>query len=201
MTARKVGQISLAILLFALAGQAQAWGCLPLVGMILYDNDNPLTEEQVLRHRSKDIADYLRNTLQGDDVVVVGQFFRNTDLPFLHEDQLEGIRALYSSRSEDVQMPYLTEYAYIGAYRFEGHSLIDAGLVPYSGNSIDAHVSISADYGGIVDQLPITGVDIIGVIRVGSNLEVTTSYCPSYFQIENSQVSDLLTCYEEAECY
>ena len=204
MTLTQVGLLPLTMLpltmlpLF-LAGQAQAWTCVPPGGFIV---ENTLTEEEVLRQRSKGIADVIANALDGD-IIVVGRFSRNVPTPFLHEEQLEGIRAQYWPPSENVQMPHQIEYTYLQAYSFEGQKLVDATLVPFSAEAIVARVSISAEYEGIVDVLPTTERDVIGILRSGYGgraLELTTSLCPSYYQIESAQMSDLLECYRDGLC-
>jgi hypothetical protein len=193
---------------FVLADQVNAWSCLPVGSSIEISGDNAPTEEEILRQRSEGIAEYLHNSLRGGGVAVVGRFSRNVAVPFLHEDQLEGIRALYWPPAEDIQMPYRIEYTYTGAYTFVGHELIDAVLVPFSADVIDARVSISAEYEGIVDALPTTEFDVIGVLNTGSlntgsrlgTFELQASPCPSYFEIEPVQLTDLLECYADGSC-
>ena len=188
---------------FVLAGQANAWSCLPVGGLIEISGDHAPTEEEILRQRSEGIAEYLHNSLRGGGITVVGRFSRNAAVPFLHEDQLEGIRELYSPPSEDVKMPYRIEYTYTGAYTFVGDELIDAVLVPFSADVIDARISISAEYEGIVDALPTTGFDVIGVLKTGDRLgafELQASPCPSYVVIDPVQLTDLLECYADGSC-
>ncbi|MEO9822204.1 MAG: hypothetical protein ABJ370_03060 [Paracoccaceae bacterium] len=191
------------LLLLALAGQAKAWSCVPLSGHIA-PTIVPMTEHEVLRQFSRNVADYLRTVRQDNDIIVVGRFSRKTTIPFLHEDRLEGVRDLYEAhRSADVQMPYEIEYSYIGAFGFDGQKLVDATLVPFSVDQIDARVSISADYEGVVDVLPTTEHDVIGILRSNrdrNTFEVTSSICPTYFRIESNQLSDLLACYAEGNC-
>lgn len=172
-------------------------------GLILEVNDNPLTEEEILRQRSKGIADRFPNTVWDEYVVVVGQFIKNTDPPFLHEEQLEEIRSLFWPPAENVQMPYQIEYTYLNAYRFEGHQILSGELVPLVVENIDARISIFAEYEGTVDSLPPTGSDVVGVLRPvleGKRLELTASLCPTYHPIEPPQVIDLLACINEGEC-
>ena len=191
------------IWMLLLSGQARAWSCTPAGGFIIEDSENPLTAEEIRRLRSKWFANVLDNGRVDGDVVVFGQLFRKTHIPFLHEEQLDAIRARYWPPSDSVQMPYRIEYTYTDAYRFEGHQLLDGDLIPFVADSIDANVSISADYEGIIDTLPPTGSDVLGTLRAiydGRRLELTTSLCPSYYQVSPAQVADLLECYNEGAC-
>lgn len=203
MNQTKAELLPFTILCLFLAGQAQAWSCLPLTGPLYLNSENPLTEEEILRLGSQRIANYVGNALRDGDFIVIGQFSQNAQTPFLHEEQFEGIRAMYWPPTENVQMPYLIEYSYPGAYGFEGHKVVDATLVPLSVDAIDARVSISAEYEGIVDQLPEMESDVIGVLRSengGRRFELTASICPSYYEIGPAQVADLLECYRDGSC-
>lgn len=101
-------------------------------------------------------------------------------------------------------MPYQVEYTYFNAFSFAGHEMEGTTLLPFSSGSIDMRVTISAEYEGIVDVLPTTEHVVIGVLKqggAGRKFELTTSPCPSYIQIEQVQLVDLLECYEDAECH
>lgn len=80
---------------------------------------------------------------------------------------------------------------------------MDGGLIPFEAENIDARVSIYANYEGIVDSLPPTEGDVIGVLRSfhdGTTLRLTTLLCPSYHQINSAQLADLLDCYGDGAC-
>ncbi|MBE1292591.1 MAG: hypothetical protein GJ677_08890 [Rhodobacteraceae bacterium] len=131
-------------------GQAEAWSCGEPDVVFLENRENAPTEAEVLRHRSIAIAARLLDTLVDGEKIVVGRFKRNEPAPLLHEDQLDQIRAMYWPPSKDVKMPYSIEYTYFGVYSFTGHELVGATLVPFATSAIDAQVSISAEYEGIV---------------------------------------------------
>jgi len=100
-------------------------------------------------------------------------------------------------------MPYRIEYTYFGAFSFTGHEIVGATVVPFATSVIDAQVSISAEYEGIVDALPTTESNVIGVLRTGRNeqgFKIETFPCPSYFEINQDQLSDLMKCYSEGLC-
>lgn len=141
-----------------------------------------------------------------DDLVVVGRFTQTDERSFLHLDQLDELRGMYWPRSDSTMMPMNIEYWYRSAFRFDGSQIVDGSLVPFSSTHIDACVSISAEYEGIVDQLPVTDQDVIGVLHLAwssaeySTYELSASVCPSYDPAKPAQLQDLLACYREGEC-
>ncbi|WP_037317337.1 hypothetical protein [Ruegeria halocynthiae] len=181
------------------AGEANALSCEePEVSIF----EHLLPQDKVLRLRSLSLAEILKNKRDGE-VMVLGRFYNKVKLPFLHEEQIEAIRAQYWPPSENVQMPDHIEYTYSGAYRFEGHQFIDGEFIPLVAEEVDARFSISILYYGIVDLLPPTEIDVVGALRLtkGVNIyEVTTSVCPTYEQVEPAQMADLLQCFADGEC-
>ncbi|MEP6018827.1 MAG: hypothetical protein ABJ251_10140 [Paracoccaceae bacterium] len=197
-----LGLLPLSALLALQAGMATALSCrFPEQLVAPYDEER-FSEDDIRRHRSKVIFESLR-TRDGASILVFGQFAKNDGAPFLHEEQIEEIRGLFWPPSENIQMPYQIEYSYLDAFRFDGQQILNGKLVPLVLESIDARISISAEYEGIVDALPDTGMDVIGVLRPvleGKRLEITASPCPTYQPVEASQVTDLLVCINEGEC-
>ena len=165
--------------------------------------DGPLpSEEEMQRFRSVEIWKFIQ-VRQDADFVVVGHFSKTEATPFLHEQQLENIRALYRSPSQNTQMPARIDYTYFDAYRFEGHQILNGELVPFSDESIDIRISMFADYAGLADALPPTSGDVIGVLRPSprrNRLEIVALACHTYIPIESSQLADLLTCIRDGEC-
>lgn len=193
------------LLMFFLAAQAQtasAWSC-TFSEALLVPADEPVpSEEEMLRLRSIELSKFVQFG-QEADLVVFGQFIKNETSPFLHERQLENIRALYWPPSKSTQMPAKIEYTYIDAYRFEGHQILNGELVPFADEGIDIRISIFAEYEGIADALPPTSRDVIGMLRPSirrNKLEIVSSHCPTYFPIGSSQLTDLLACISEGEC-
>ncbi len=184
------------------AQTASAWIC-TFPEVILASADEPLpSEEEMLRLRSIEISKFVQAS-QDSDIVVFGQFLKNEASPFLHEQQLENIRALYWSPSKNTQMPAQIEYTYFDAYRFEGHQILNGELVPFADEGIDIRISIFAEYEGIADALPPTSRDLIGVLRSSqrrNRLEIDASPCPTYLPIGSSQLADLLACINDGEC-
>lgn len=200
---RRVRQSAFMAFSLLLAGQVQAFSCEPPGSFVVESSENSLTSEETRRRYSEALADWFANAHRDSGFIVVGRFFRNNTPPLLHEEQLDDIRTLYWPGSEDVQMPNEIRYRYLGAYRFEGHRLENAVLVPFSTKVIDASVTISAEYAGVVDLLPKTETYVVGVLRPSfraNAYELTTSICPSYHQIETDQVADLLECYRIGPC-
>jgi len=191
------------ILFLAPSDRAEAWSCSEWPPAISENSQNAPTQQQLLRHHSIALSSRLPNTLAEGEKIVVGKFTRNTSTPFLHEKQLEDVRAMLWPPTEKVKMPFQIEYTYLDAYSFSGHKLEGSTLVQFTSGSVDLRVTISAEYEGIVDVLPTTEHDVMGVLKpggAGRKFELTTSHCPSYIQIEPAQLSDLLKCYEEAMC-
>lgn len=182
---------------------ASAWSCIfPEVLFVPADESLP-SEEEMLRLRSIDLSKFVQAS-QDADLVVFGQFFKNDASPFLHEQQLENIRALYWPPSKNTRMPAQIEYTYFDAYRFEGHQILDGELVPFVDDGIDIRISIFAEYEGIADALPPTSRDVIGVLRPSlrrNKLEIVASACPTYTPIGSSQLADLLACINDGECW
>jgi hypothetical protein len=188
---------------FALQAEtASAWSCVfPELFVVPIDEPLP-SEEELLRLRSIELSKFVR-VRQDADLVVYGRFFKNDPSPFLHEGQLENIRALYWPPSKTTQMPAQIEYTYFDAYRFEGHQIMNGELIPFADEGIDIRISIFAEYEGIADALPPTSEDVIGVLlpsRGLNRLEIEASACPTYIPIEASQLADLLTCIKSGEC-
>lgn len=188
---------------FALQAEtASAWICaFPELRAFPIDEPFP-SEEEMLRLRSIELSKFVQSG-QEANLVVFGQFFKNEASPFLHERQLENILALYRSPSENTQLPTQIEYTYFDAYRFEGHQILNGELLPFEEENIDIRISIFDAYEGIVDGLPLTSRDVIGVLRPSqrrNRLEVTASPCPTYTPIETSQLADLLACISDGEC-
>lgn len=204
MNMAQVGVISGSILPLVFAGQALAWGCIPAGGLIIEPDENSsITEKDIIRTRSKWYAERLRQAASGQDVVVFGKLFRNRPGVFLHELQVGGLRDMYDSPPSGVKLPWQLQYTYPEAYRFEGHIFENGTLRPFSVGGIDARVSISEDYEGIMDALPVTDTDVLGVlrsIRSGNRFELTLSPCPSYYQLDQDELADLLDCYAEGVC-
>ena len=202
MTNAPVRSLLLAGFLAFQAETASAWSCV-YPELLVFPADEPVpSEEEELRLRSIAIWKFVQ-ARQDADLVVFGQFFRNQASPFLHEQQLENIRALYWPPSKNTQMPARIEYAYFDAYRFEGHQILNGKLVPFADERIDIRISIFAEYEGIVDVLPLTSRDVIGVLRpsLGRNrLEIEASPCRTYTPIESSQLADRLACISDGEC-
>ena len=193
-----VGSLPLAVALALQAQTATAWSCIFPIQFV----EGSISEEEMRRQTSKAIFEHLLSSPKGD-LVVFGQFTKNVEVPFLHEEQLEEIRGLFWPPAENVQMPYQIEYTYLDAFRFEGHQILNDELVPLVKEGIDVRISISAEYEGIADVFPPLGSDVIGVLRSvleGRRLELTATPCPTYLPIEPSQVKDLLTCIDEGEC-
>ena len=184
------------------AKTASALNC-ALPEVLLFPEDNSvLSEEEMLRLRSIELSKVVQVS-QDVDLVVFGQFFKNEASPFLHEQQLENIRALFWPPSQTTQMPAQIEYTYFDAYRFEGHQILNGELVPLVDEGIDIRISIFAEYQGMADALPPTSRDVIGVLRPSprrNKLEINASPCPTYTPIESSQLADLLTCINDGEC-
>ncbi|WP_282118285.1 hypothetical protein [Ruegeria atlantica] len=181
------------------AGEANALSCEEPEESIF---ESLLPQDKILRLRSLSLAKILENKRDGE-VMVLGRFYKKAKRPFLHEEQLEAIRARYWPPSENVQMPNHIEYTYLSAYRFEGHQYIEGKLIPFVAENIDARFSISATYEGIVDLLPPTEIDVLGALQltnVEEAYEVTTSICPAYEQIEPDQAADLFQCFADGEC-
>lgn len=197
-----VRSLLLACLLASQVDKASAWSCV-FPELLVFPVDEPLpSEEEMLRLRSIELSKFVR-VRQDADIVVFGQFFKNEASPFLHERQLEDIRALYWPPSKNTQMPARIEYTYFDAYRFEGHQILGGELVPFADESIDIRISISAEYEGMADTLPPTSQDVIGVLRSSprrNRLELNASACPTYISIESSQLADLLACISDGEC-
>lgn len=194
-------KISVVALLLFNMGEARAFSCMP-PGLVIEADKAFQTEQQVLRHRSISISDRFSN-LSDSYFIVVGRFERNSDKPFLHEEQLENIRAMYWPPSEEIKMPYQIEYYYLDAFSFEGYK-IDAGKkFAFPTKPINARISISAEYEGVIDLLPKTGVNVIGVLRTvfgGRAYELTTAICPTYYEIDDAQIFDLHACYQDGSC-
>lgn len=199
MTDARAGWLCFMVLSLFPAGEANALICEELEESFF---ERWLPQDKALRLRSLSLAEILENKREGE-VKVLGRFYKTTELPFLHEEQLEAILSQYWPPSEDVQMPWQIEYFYFSAYRFEGYQLVDGKFIPFTAESIDARFSISAHYFGMSDELPPTEIDVLGALQFsnGENAyEVTTSPCPTYEQVEPSQVADLLECFADDEC-
>ncbi len=184
------------------AETVSAWSCtFPEVFFFPADGSVP-SEEEMLRLRSIELSKFVQAS-QDSDLVVFGKFFKNKASPFLHERQLENIRALYWPPSKNTQMPAQIEYTYFDAYRFEGHQILNGELVPFADEDIDIRISIFAEYEGIADALPPASRDVIGVLRPSlrrNKLEIGASPCPTYIPIGSSQLVDLLACINDGEC-
>jgi hypothetical protein len=165
--------------------------------------DQVLTEEEMLREHSKNLAMILADMASDQGVIVLGQFNRNSTTPFLHENLVDGLLAMYWPREEAVQMPNEIAFTYVGAYRFRGQQLNSGLLEPLVVDAINVTLSIHEEYEGVVDDLPETGKVVIGVLQTtgdGGPWYLRTSLCPSYFAIEQDQVNDLLACYQDGDC-
>ncbi len=196
----------LVFILFALLtfrpDTANAWTCSFLDRLFHLNSQTSQTEAELLRDKSLLFAEHL-STRRDGEFVVFGRLFKTAASPFLHEEQLEGIRALYWPPSEAVQMPNRIEYTYLGAYRFEGHRLLDGILIQFVAEDIDARVSISSEYEGIVDLLPPTDIYVAGILRRYQNnkrVELVTSPCPTFYSISPLEQADLLKCFAEGAC-
>nr|WP_319948221.1 hypothetical protein [uncultured Shimia sp.] len=198
-----VGSLLLVVFLVLQGGKVSAWNCNLPEALVFPTDETSLSEKEMLRFRSLALSKFLQPR-QEADVVVFGQFFKNSTSPFLHEEQLESIRALYWPPSEDIQMPAKMEYTYFDALRFEGLQILDGELVPFIAESVDVRISILAENEGIVDALPPTGDEVIGVLRSPmtgrKSLEATASPCPTYLPVEPFQLADLLVCINNREC-
>lgn len=197
MTLKRAGLLMIVSL--CVGTQAHALSCSDPGDLMVAPDEEPPTRSEILRLRSISIA----NARKGEDIIVVGQFSRNSPVPFLHDEQFDDITAMLGFDHSDVQRPHWIEFSYPWAYSFDGHKVDDARLVPFSSDAIGARVTISAEYEGIVDQLPAASSDVIGVLRSqygGRSFELTTDSCPTYDPADPAQVSDLLTCYREGEC-
>lgn len=182
--------------------EARAWSC-TFPEVLLFPADEPVpSEEEMLRLRSIELSKLVQAS-QETDLVVFGKFSKNEASPFLHEQQLENIRALYWPPSKNIQMPAQIEYTYFDVYRFEGHQILNGELVPFADEGIDIRISIFAEYGGLADALPPTSQDVIGVLRPSlrrNKLEIDASPCPTYIPIGSSQLANLLACINDGEC-
>jgi hypothetical protein len=203
MNTKHAGPWLLTVVSLFLADQAQAFTCVDQYDLPEEIGENTPTIEEILRYRSKEIADTAAQTNE-DRIVVIGRFTRNEPILFLHEEQLDGIRALYWPPTDDVVMPSRIEYTYNDAYSFEGHKIENAKLVPFSADALNVRVFITSEYEGLVDVLPETDREVIGTLHRdrydARTFELSISFCPTYFQIEPAQVSDLLECYSSGSC-
>ncbi len=181
-----------------------AFTCEPPGAHVISHTEQPFSRAEKLRLHSTDLARHLAWQMHdGDGKIVVGRFFRNTTKQFLHEKHYESIQYAYWPPSDETQMPARIEYSYQGVFRFEGSQISDGKLVPFSAKEIDAHITISSDYSGVVDQIPAIDREVIGVLKSSRNgraFQVTTSICPTYFMVEGEQVKDLLACFDQGEC-
>lgn len=184
--------------------QANALSCVNPNIALYASGEAGKTEQDLIRIRSVQFAASFAYDSQDGDVLVFGQFSKALRGPFFHERQHESIWALDPKVSSDVQMPHKVEYSYLGAFSFVGNKVVNGTLVPLTVEVIDAHISFSTQYvDGFYDRLPPTETNVIGVLkpsRGGQTKKLTTSVCPTYFGIDNSQISDLLQCYQDGVC-
>ena len=197
---------ALAVLLLLQAEKVSAFSCVfpqALSPQALSPIDETLpTEEELQRLRSIELSKYIQ-ARKDTDLVVFGQFFKNEEAPFLHEKQLEDVRSLYWPPSENTQLPAQIEYTYFDAYRFIGYQILNGELVPLIDEGVDIRISIYAEYEGIVDALPLTTTEVLGMLRPSpkrNSMEIVATACPTYIPIDPSQLADLLTCMSEGEC-
>lgn len=182
---------------------AKAWSCAHPDTSFALDKSTPPSETETLRQASKSFAVLTQMTETDTQVLVVGQFSRNKEVAFFHQNLLTQMRAKYWPPAEDVVMPALTSFSYPGAFRFDGHSITGADLTPFSAPLIDATVSIYASYEGYIEPLPPTNTTVIGLLETGtahSPFKLQTWICPRYYVITKAQLDDWLKCYKEGEC-
>jgi len=189
-------------LLLSIPGPAKAWTCQG-PDLVIYDTSQTVpTQAEVLRQTSLNLAKTF-GRLDQNEFIVFGEFQRNSVGRFLHETLLEDLRALYGAPSDTVEMPIETEFTYLRAYRFVGHRHVHGNLAPFSSATIDARVSISAEYEGLVDMLPKERLHVVGVLRskeIGAGFELRTGFCPSYFAVSPALQADILRCYADGMC-
>ncbi|MEM8836529.1 MAG: hypothetical protein AAGE89_00425 [Pseudomonadota bacterium] len=196
--------LSLILVSFFIATDAQAWDCDHVESFYVKNGEDTLSKTELLRKQTRKFAEVIAGaSRQEGQFVVVGRFSKNSSAPFLHEEQLEDIRSKFWPPSKDVEMPQRIEYTYGRAYSFQGYRFIDGKFVPFSVDAINARVSISSNYQGIVDVLPETEIDVLGILRSRVDWkvhELTTSYCPTYLKLSPDMLDDLISCYDEGAC-
>ncbi len=199
----KLRWVCLVVLSLAIPAPAQAVICWFPHDPVLEAGADLPSEAEHLRYRSQAFSRWLGRRNSERDVIIVGRFSQNSEEPFFHEEKIVRLRRLFSSGTTDTMMPSQIDYTYRNAFSFDGLQLIDGASHPFQADSIDMRITISEEYEGVVDVLPSTGHDVIGIlrsVREGAAWEIDSWICPSYLPIEAAQVEDLLACYNEGAC-